>query len=84
MKKNILNNLDTKILLQLNIGALVITSFCEVFIIFTLLTKGRQSGLEQWKYYAIIGGLVLVSLLLLASVISFIFFMRLRKKNKKK
>jgi uncharacterized membrane protein len=84
MKKNIFSNLDTKILVKLNVGALIVTFFCEAFIVFTFITKGQQNGLEQWKYYTIIGALVLVSLLFLASLVSFVFFVRLQRRNRLK
>ncbi|MBN1926829.1 MAG: hypothetical protein JW798_13440 [Prolixibacteraceae bacterium] len=83
MKRNLFSKLDSGLLLRLNTGALVITLFCEIFVIHVFLTKGQQSGLETWKYYSIIGGLALISILLAISVFSFIYFIRLRKKQNK-
>ncbi|HPR32270.1 MAG TPA: hypothetical protein PLK12_09250 [Prolixibacteraceae bacterium] len=81
-KRNLFETLPPEALLKLNSISLIITLLCEVFVVYTFLTKGQQDNLEPWKYAAILGGLILVSLLFAGSVLSFLFFLKARKKRK--
>lgn len=68
-------------MMRLNIVAIVITAFCEIFIVAIFLTKGQAAEIPQWKYNVYLGGIVLISVLLVASIISLIVFL-LKKRNK--
>ncbi len=74
--------LDYKSMKRINIAAIAITAFCEIFVIAIFLTKGQVADLPQWKYNVYLGGIVLISVLLIASVISLIVFLS-KNKNKK-
>lgn len=76
--------MDTKIMLQLNLIAIIITAICEVFAIFILRTKGMQPDLIHWKYVSIVIGLVIVSLLFLGSIASMVLFVIMKRGRKNK
>jgi hypothetical protein len=72
---------NSKALFQLNLISIVITFFCEVFVIYTFVTKAFVEGLERWKYMALLIGLVIVSLLFIGSVAIFVYFLLMKKKK---
>lgn len=82
MKRNLFVGADIKTLLQLNIASIIITAFCEIFVIYTFISKGLQDGIVKWKFFLILMGLIIVSLLFLASIVSFIYFLNKRGNQK--
>lgn len=74
MKRNLYSNINKKALLKLNFISVVVIAFCELFVIYTFLTKGMEDGIEPWKYKITLIGLILVSLLFLSSLISLVYF----------
>ncbi len=79
--KNIFSHLPANILLRINIFSVIITAICEIFVVYTLLTKGADPDLERWKFLAIIGGVIIVSVLFLTSAITLVYFVRKMKKE---
>ena len=73
--------LDYKTMLRLNIVAIIITAFCEIMVIAIFLTKGQAADLPHWKYNVYLGGIILLSVLLIASIVSLIIFFR-KNRNK--
>lgn len=80
--KNIFSVMDPKVMLQLNIVSIVITTICEFFVFGIFFTKGQAPDIEHWKYVAIVIGLVVISLLFLGSIASLILFIRMKNKSK--
>jgi hypothetical protein len=74
MKTNLYGNINKKALLKLNFISVVVIAFCELFVIYTFLTKGMSVGVEPWKYKITLIGLILVSLLFLSSLFSLVYF----------
>ncbi len=82
MKRNLFIGADIKTLMKLNIGSIIITALCEIFVIYTFISKGLQGDVEKWKFILILVGLIIVSILFLASIASFIYFLSTNGKPK--
>ncbi|MBP7506889.1 MAG: hypothetical protein KA807_03640 [Prolixibacteraceae bacterium] len=74
MKRNLFSTINKGTLLKLNLISIVVIAFCELFVLYTFFSKGMEEGIELWKYKIILIGLILVSLLFLASIISFVYY----------
>jgi len=70
-------------MMQLNLASIIVIGFCELFAVAVFINKGFGEGIEKWKFiiYAII--VALITLLLVASILLFIYFLRLKKKKGK-
>lgn len=80
--KNIYTLLDKKTLLQINAVSIFITAICELFSILLLVSKIKTGETEDWKFKAMIIGVVIVSILFVFSVASFIYFLKIKGKTK--
>jgi hypothetical protein len=79
---NFFTQINIKMLLRLNIASIIAIAFCEVFAIAIFITKGFQEGIEKWKFISMIAVIVIISLLLIGSFISFIYFLKMKNRNK--
>lgn len=70
-------------MMQLNLASIVIIGFCEIFAIAVFIDKGFNHQLAKWKYILFAAIVGLISLLLLAAILLFIHFLRLKRKNNK-
>lgn len=80
--KNLFTVMDYKTMLQFNVVSIIITAICVIFAVNILLTKGQQPEIEEWKYIAIIIGVVIVSLMFIGSLVSMFLFIRMKNKKK--
>jgi uncharacterized membrane protein len=71
-----------KTMMQLNLVSIVIIGFCEIFAIAVLVSKGFAEGTERWKFLLYIGVVSVITLLLIGSILIFIYFLKLKKKSK--
>lgn len=78
---NFFTQINIKTLLQLNIVSIVIIAFCDVFAFAIFLSKGFQDGVETWKFILYLSVVVFITLFLIGSVVSLIYFFKLKKKN---
>jgi len=78
---NFFTQINIKMLLRLNIASIVVIAFCEVFAISIFITKGFQEGIEKWKFISMIAVIIVISLLLFGSFVSFIYFLRMKNRN---
>jgi len=69
-------------MMKLNLVSIVIIGFCELFAVTMLISKGLGSDVVKWKFFVYVAAVGVISLLLLASILLFIYFLRLKKKNK--
>jgi hypothetical protein len=74
---------DMATLLKLNLGAMVVIAFCEVFVVFMFVQKGMAPEVVAWKYWAYLFGLVLISILFVGSIISMVIFMRMKRSKRR-
>lgn len=81
---NFFTQTNIKTLLQLNIVSIVIIAFCEVFAISVFTSKAFQEGIEKWKFITLLVGVIIISLLFVGSIISFIYFMKLKNRKNRK
>ncbi len=81
MGKNFFLN-NSKILLQLNLISIVITFFCEIFVVYTFVSKAFVPGIEHWRYVALLIGLIVVSLLFVGSIALLIYFLLMKTKKR--
>lgn len=70
-------------MMQLNLVSIVIIGFCEVFAIAVFITKGFSEGVERWKFMVYVAIVAVITLLLLASILLFIYFLRMKRKENK-
>jgi len=70
-------------MMKLNLASIIIIGFCEIFAVSMLITKGLGSDVVKWKFFVYVAVVGIISLLLLASILLFIYFLRLKKKNSK-
>jgi len=79
---NFFTQINIKMLLQLNIASIIVIAFCEAFAITIFIAKGFQEGIEKWKFISMIAVIVVISLFLIGSFISFIYFLKMKNRNK--
>jgi hypothetical protein len=79
--KNIFTLVNIKTLLKLNIVSIIIIAFCEVFAFSVFFAKGFQEGIERWKFISLIAVVVIITLLFAGSIVSFIYFIKMKNKN---
>ncbi len=82
MKKNFAQ-VNIRSLLLLNIVSIVIIAFCDVFAFTILFAKGLHGDVTHGKFVAMVVIVSFITLLLIGSVVSFIYFLKLKGKNKK-
>jgi heme/copper-type cytochrome/quinol oxidase subunit 2 len=80
---NLFTLLDKKTIFHLNIVSLIVTAICEAFAITMLLTKGQDANLENWKLKVMLFTVVIISILFILSLVSFVYFLRLKDEKKK-
>ncbi len=81
MKTNFPGMLNRSSLLKINVISVIVIAFCEFFVVYTFLTKGMTESIEPWKFKIILIGMIIVSLLFLASIASFVYFFFSGKKS---
>jgi hypothetical protein len=61
----------------------MIIGFCEIFAIAVFINKGLTGTVEKWKFIVYIAIVGIISLLLIASILLFVYFLRLKTKVNK-
>jgi hypothetical protein len=79
---SLFKHIDPRLLMRLNLGALVTTSISEALVIYFFIQKTSDPYIERWKYLTLLGGLILVSLLLLVVIGMFFYFLKIKQNQK--
>lgn len=80
--KNKISHIGINALLKLNVVSIVIVAFCEVFALFMFFTKAFKEGIERWKFISLLAGVSIVTLLLIVSIVSLLYFLKMKNRNK--
>jgi len=71
-----------KTMMKLNLASIIIIGFCEIFAIAVFINKGLNGNVEKWRFVVYITIVGIITLLLIASIFLFVYFLRLINKGK--
>jgi heme/copper-type cytochrome/quinol oxidase subunit 2 len=84
MLKKLFQYSDLKTMLRINALSVVITLFCEIFVVFVFLNKATLPEVSKAKFAIYLIGLIAVSLFFIVSVALLVYFMVEMRKQRKK
>jgi hypothetical protein len=80
---NIFLSSNSKQLLMVNLVAVAVLFFCEIFVVSIFIQKGMAPDVVRWKYLAYLIGMIVVSIFFIVSIISMLFFLKMKNKQPK-